>query len=76
MTEDFAQISLGEGKYENFRSSTAMRMRHRIMRKFVYLNDKLGSQACVGCGRCSNACTADIADPTAIINKIMESVDE
>ena len=72
MTEDFAKISSANGQSENFRDSTGARMRHRIMRKVVYLNDKLGSQACVGCGRCSIACTADIADPVMIINRIME----
>jgi ferredoxin len=42
------------------------------MRKGAYLNEKLGSPACTGCGRCSNACTADIADPVRVINAIME----
>ena len=72
MTEDFAKISSAGGQSENFRDTTGARMRHRIMRKMVYLNDKLGTQACVGCGRCSIACTADIADPVNIINRIME----
>ncbi|MCU7834791.1 MAG: 4Fe-4S dicluster domain-containing protein [gamma proteobacterium symbiont of Taylorina sp.] len=72
MTEDFAKISSADGQSENFRKTTAARMRHRIMRKMVYLNDKLGTQACVGCGRCSIACTADIADPVNIIKRIME----
>jgi len=72
MTEDFAKISLGGGKSENFRDSPGSRMRHRMMRKMVYLNDKLGSRACVGCGRCSTACTANIADPVDIINQVME----
>ncbi|MBF0266735.1 MAG: 4Fe-4S dicluster domain-containing protein [Gammaproteobacteria bacterium] len=77
MTEDFAKISLGPGKSgeaqtENFRPTTGARMRHRLMRKMVYLNDKLGTQACVGCGRCATSCTADIADPVNIINTVME----
>ena len=73
MTEDFAKISIGAGQSENFRETTGSRMRHRIMRKMVYLNDKLGTQACVGCGRCAIACTADIADPVNIIKQIMEA---
>jgi ferredoxin len=73
LTEDFAKISLGAGATENFREERAERFRHRFMRKAAYLNDKLGGPACVGCGRCSAACTADIADPTAVINSIPEA---
>jgi ferredoxin len=73
LTEDFAQVSLGEGATENFRDTPGARFRHRIMRKAVYLNPKLGGPACVGCGRCSAACTADIADPVRVINHIMAS---
>jgi len=76
MTEDFATISSGGGHSENFRARRGERMRHRIMRKMVYLNEKLGSQACVGCGRCAIACTADIADPVQIVNRIMEAAHE
>jgi sulfhydrogenase subunit beta (sulfur reductase) len=71
LTEDFAKVSLGAGHSENFRESRGQRMRHRMMRKATYLNTKLGGPACVGCGRCSSACVADIADPVNIINKIM-----
>jgi sulfhydrogenase subunit beta (sulfur reductase) len=73
LTEDFAKCSLGEGACENFREDRAARFRHRVMRKATYLNEKLGGPACVGCGRCSAGCTADIADPTRIINRIMAS---
>jgi len=73
MTADFAKISIGGGQSENFRETTGSRMRHRIMRKMVYLNEKLATQACVGCGRCSIACTADIADPVNIVKQIMEA---
>lgn len=72
LTEDFAKVSLGAGATENFRENRAERFRHRLMRKASYLNEKLGGPACVGCGRCSSACTADIADPVKLINKIME----
>ena len=71
LTEDFAKCSLGEGACENFREERGARFRHRIMRKATYLNEKLGGPACVGCGRCSAACTADIADPVRIIDRIM-----
>jgi sulfhydrogenase subunit beta (sulfur reductase) len=73
LTEDFAKTTLGEGASENFREGRGERFRHRIMRKAAYLNAKLGSPACVGCGRCSAACTADIADPARVINQIMAS---
>jgi len=72
LTEDFAKVSLGAGAEENFRETRGERFRHRIMRKASYLNEKLGGPACTGCGRCSTACTADIADPVNVINKIME----
>jgi len=73
LTEDFAKCSLGEGATENFREERAARFRHRMMRKATYLNAKLGGPACVGCGRCSAGCTADIADPVRVINQIMAS---
>ena len=73
LTEDFAKISMGAGASENFREERAERFRHRFMRKSAYLNPKLGGPACVGCGRCSMACTADIADPAKVINKILEA---
>jgi len=73
LTEDFAKCSLGEGACENFREDRGSRFRHRMMRKATYLNDKLGGPACVGCGRCSAGCTADIADPVRIIDQIMAS---
>jgi ferredoxin len=69
---DFAEVTLGEGgACESFRETRGSRFRHRIMRKATYLNEKLNGPACVGCGRCSISCTADIADPVTIINKIM-----
>lgn len=71
LTSEFAQVSLGSGTSENFRNTRGERFRHRIMRKAVYLNDKLGGPACVGCGRCSTSCTADIADPIGVFNRIM-----
>lgn len=72
LTEDFAKCSLGGGLEENFREKRGERFRHRFMRKAAYLNEKLGGPACTGCGRCSSSCTADIADPVTVINKIME----
>jgi len=73
LTEDFAKISLGPAGAENFREERAERFRHRMMRKATYLNSRLGGPACVGCGRCSEGCVPDIADPVKIINNVMES---
>lgn len=72
LTSEFAKVSLGSGTTENFRKTRGERFRHRIMRKAVYLNEKLGGPACVGCGRCSTSCTADIADPVRVYSRIME----
>ncbi|HAH06934.1 MAG TPA: hypothetical protein DCM05_10475 [Elusimicrobia bacterium] len=73
LTREFAEVSLGAGAHENFRESRGERFRHRIMRKAVYLNEKLGGPACVGCGRCSSACTSDIADPVRVIEQIVKA---
>lgn len=72
LLEDFSTCSLTGGHKENFRETRASRYRHRIMRKTSYLTAKLGGPACVGCGRCAGACTADIADPVPVINRLME----
>ncbi len=72
LTREFAAISMPGGGHENFREHHQTRFRHRFMRKGAYLNEKLGSPACTGCGRCSMACTVDIADPVRVITTIME----
>lgn len=72
LTREFAAVTGAGGSKENFREQHSARFRHRFMRKTTYLNDKLGGPACVGCGRCSRACTADIADPVRVITQIME----
>lgn len=60
----------------NFRKNRADRFRHRLYRKGKYVPGKIGGQiACVGCGRCINACTAKIANPVEIYNKIMETTE-
>lgn len=72
LTREFAAVTGAGGSKENFREHHSARFRHRFMRKTTYLNDKLGGPACVGCGRCSLACTANIADPVKVITTIME----
>jgi len=71
LTSEFSEVT-GPVGAENFREERAERYRHRFMRKAAYLNEQLGGPACTGCGRCSGACTANIANPATVINKIME----
>lgn len=52
----FAEVAGGE----NFREKKEGRIRHRVYRKFRYLNEKYPKPFCVGCGRCNRACTAKI----------------
>ena len=66
--EDFAKVA-GD---ENFREERLQRYRHRFYRKGMYLYDKYGQIACVGCGRCASACLPDIADPIAVYNALKE----
>lgn len=68
LLEKFASVGSGE----NFRGHSKDRFRHRILRKTVYVPEKIGELACVGCGRCSEACLPNITDPVAIINTIKE----
>ena len=56
----------------NFRKQRAARYRHRYLRKGKYVADILGEMSCVGCGRCGAACTAGIANPTTIFNRLLE----
>jgi len=63
---EFASVAGGH----NFRRTRADRFRHRVYRKGKYIPDKIGELACVGCGRCVNACVADIANPVAIFREI------
>lgn len=56
----------------NFRKQRHERYRHRYYRKGKYMPDKFGQVACVGCGRCITACTAKIANPVEIFNRLQE----
>lgn len=68
MLEAFAEVA-GD---ENFREEKAARYRHRYMRKGRYMYNKFGDIACVGCGRCSEQCLPDIADPVDVFNQMKE----
>lgn len=44
----------------NPRSRQSARWRQRVMHKFSYFQERLGYLGCVGCGRCSRSCPADM----------------
>ncbi|OPZ80718.1 MAG: Anaerobic sulfite reductase subunit A [bacterium ADurb.Bin429] len=68
MLRDFATVAGGH----NFRRRREERYRHRFYRKGQYLWQRMGQIACVGCGRCTTACTAKIANPVELYNTLME----
>lgn len=70
LLEEFAAVAGGE----NFREERVARHRHRLMRKGNYLYERFGDIACVGCGRCTRECVADVADPSEIYNELWRSV--
>ncbi|MFZ7113699.1 MAG: 4Fe-4S dicluster domain-containing protein [Desulfatiglandales bacterium] len=72
LLEGFAAVATGE----NFRETRTARYRHRFFRKGLYLFKILDDLACVGCGRCSSACLADIADPVYVLNHLKEEEEE
>lgn len=46
---------------EVFRDTAGARQYHRVAKKEIYLPARFGHSGCVGCGRCTRACPADIA---------------
>lgn len=71
MLNEFAMVAGGE----NFREDRSERTRHRLFRKFKYITDFYGAPFCVGCGRCSKYCTANI-NIVDIVNKLIEECEE
>jgi sulfite reductase subunit B len=69
MLVDFAKVATGE----NFRHDKTSRFHHRIFRKGKYILERYGKMGCVGCGRCANACLAEIASPVECFNALDES---
>jgi len=68
MLEDFASVADGH----NFRKNRSERFMHRIFRKGKYAPEKYQHYGCVGCGRCADACTADIAGPVKVLRYLKE----
>jgi len=68
MLREFASVAGGH----NFRSQRAARYRHRYLRKGKYTWEQYGEISCVGCGRCITACTANIANPVEIFNRLLD----
>ncbi len=64
LLKDFTLVGSGEV----FRETPKERYRHRYYRKGVYLPNRFGFVACVGCGRCATQCLPDIADPLEVMN--------
>ena len=67
MLNQFAEVAGGE----NFREPLSARNRHRLYRKFKYITDTSGKLQCVGCGRCSRYCPAEI-NIVDILNDLIE----
>jgi sulfhydrogenase subunit beta (sulfur reductase) len=67
LLSEFAAVAGGH----NFRRHRADRYRHRYYRKGKYIPEKIGEIACVGCGRCITACTANIANPVEVFNRLV-----
>jgi ferredoxin len=67
LLRDFTRVASGEV----FRESRAHRNRHRFFRKGKYMLEKYNRPGCVGCGRCTTHCLADI-NPVEVFNAIAQ----
>jgi len=67
LLKDFTRVASGEV----FRESRAHRNRHRFFRKGKYMIEKYNKPGCVGCGRCTTHCLADI-NPVEVFNAIAQ----
>ena len=67
MLQDFAKVAGGH----QFRLRRD-RYRHRFYRKGLYMPERFGFVACVGCGRCIDSCIAGVASPVDVYNALLE----
>ncbi len=71
LLDGFTKVAGGH----EFRKKRADRFRHRLYRKGKYVPEKIGGQiACVGCGRCIDACLPDIANPVNVYNRLVDDL--
>jgi ferredoxin len=71
MLDGFTKVA---GDHE-FRKDRTERLKHRIYRKGKYVPAKIGGRiACVGCGRCVDACLPQIANPVDIYNALVKDI--
>ncbi len=56
LLKEFTAVAGGEV----FRDRLSRRLRHRVYRKFHYLQSRYNEPNCTGCGRCGRECPADI----------------
>jgi ferredoxin len=71
LLDGFAKVAGGH----DFRKNRADRFRHRLYRKGKYVPAKIGGEiACVGCGRCIDACLPDIANPVNVYNRLVDDL--
>jgi ferredoxin len=63
---NFATVAGGH----NFRKNASDRVRHRLFRKTIYMKERYGITGCVGCGRCTQTCTAAIASIVEMVGDI------
>jgi len=66
---NFATVAGGH----NFRKNASDRVRHRLFRKTIYMRERYGVTGCVGCGRCTQTCTAAIASIVETVGDIAGS---
>lgn len=66
LLRSFSEVAGGEV----FREELADRQRHRVYRKFKYISDETGEPWCIGCGRCTQSCTAGISI-VSIVNRLV-----
>jgi formate hydrogenlyase subunit 6/NADH:ubiquinone oxidoreductase subunit I len=66
----FSQFATVAGGHD-FRNGRSARLRHRFYHKFKYQASNGDLSACVGCGRCANACLVGI-NPIDVLGKLQK----
>jgi ferredoxin len=51
------------------------RLRQRLFHKWAFHNEQFGTTGCVGCGRCIDACAANI-DPRELLKRLRRETDD